>query len=706
MTVFLKRRGVPGVLAATAIASLAIGAQPAAKSPPATRPADSDWPAYGRDGSQMNYSPLAQIDLASVGRLGLAWQYELPSGNSTTEPVQAEGKLFVVTGHSDVRAFNPVTGKLLWTFDGKAREKAGRLLRVGWGPKGLAYWNHRIFIGTQDGRLVAIDAGTGKQIWEAQEVAPGEIRNITGAPRVFGGKVIIGHGGGDITPLRGYITAYDGMTGKRLWRFYTTPKPDEPQDDPAHEMAAKTWLGNRYGGGGGGSSWNAFSYDPELNLIYLGVGNGYPYNQLLRSSGGGDNLFLASIVAVKADTGEYVWHYQICPGEQWDCDDEQDMTLTTIPVNGKPRKVLLQAPKNGFFYVIDRATGQFISAQPFANKITWAYRIDQKTGRPVENPGIRYHGKGMFEMWPGERGAHSWLPQSYSPRTGLVYIPVIEGASIIGDEGLDLSDPKKAGSGYRGEGNPKLPGAYTGHLTAWDPITQKPRWVVNQPGDWPGGVMATAGDLVFEGRIDGKFIAYDARTGKPVWSFQADAPVVAPPISYTLGGRQYISVITGNGASGGGIFSEGNAPYRTDYHMPRRVLTFALDAKARLPKVAPPQPLIAPNDPTYKPDPELAAKGDGLYARNGCLICHGPNLIGGGTAPDLRISPYPLSKEGFDAILHDGALVSAGMPSFQEMSEEDREAIRQYVRSRGQALPKTAGGKRDDKEMTTGDVDD
>ena len=652
---------------------------------------DADWQSFGNDGREQHYSPLDQVNLNTVPRLGLAWQFELPPGNSVTQPVMAEGKVFVVTGHGTIRALNAVSGKLLWEFESHARERAGKLLRVGWGPKGLAYWNHRVFIPTQDGRLVAVDARSGKQLWDAQEIDPTQIRNMTGAPRVYDGKVIIGHGGGDITPIRGYVTAYDAISGKQVWRFYTTPNPVGPQENAALEMAAKTWLGDRYGGGGGGTAWHSLSYDPELDYIYIGVGNGYPYNQLLRSSGGGDNLFLASVVAVKAKTGEYVWHYQTCPGEQWDCTSTQDITLADLVIDGKPRKVALHAPKNGFFYVIDRVTGQFISAKNFA-KVTWAYSIDQKTGRPIENPGIRYHGKGMFEMWPGVRGAHSWLPQSFSPRTGLVYLPVIEGASMIGDEGIDLSDPKKAGSGYKGESDPALPGAHTSHLTAWDPLTQSPRWKVDLPGNWPGGTMATAGDLVFQGRIDGVFVAYDARSGKAVWTFQADAPIAAPPISYSVGGRQYVTVITGNGASGGGIFSAGNARYRTDYRMPRRVLTFALDAKTRLPRSAPPAPLVAPLDPDYRANPDLEAKGAGLFARNACLICHGPNAVPGGTAPDLRISPYPASAEGFKAILRDGVLVSAGMPKYGELSDDDIEAIRQWLRKRGQDMPKTPGG--------------
>jgi quinohemoprotein ethanol dehydrogenase len=672
-------------LALTMVGSLAIATQ----NPPA-KASSADWPSFGgTDGHEEHFAPLDQINLKSIGRLGLAWQYELPSGNSATEPVEAEGKLFVITGHADVRAFSPSTGKLLWEFDANAevRQRAGKLLRVGWGPKGLAYWNHRVFIATQDGRVIAIDANTGKQVWEQQEIDLKETRNITGAPRVFNGKLIIGHGGADITPIRGYVTTYDAVTGKRLWRFYTTPNPIGPQENAALELAAKTWLGDRHGGGGGGTAWNAFSYDPDLNLIYIGVGNGYPRNEVLRSPGGGDNLFLASIVAVKADTGEYVWHYQICPGEQWDCTASQDMTLATLAIGGKPRKVLMQAPKNGFFYVLDAATGQLISAEPFADKVTWAYRIDQKTGRPVENPGIRYHGKDLFEMWPGVRGAHSWLPQSFSPRTGLVYIPEIEGASIIGDQGVDLSDPTK--NGVTGDTDPDLPGARMSFLKAWDPLANKERWRVKLPGNWPGGTLATAGDLVFQGRIDGILAAYDARTGKQVWSFKADAPLVAPPISYSVNGRQYVSMVTGNGASGAGFFSAGVSSYSTDYRLPRRVLTFALDAAAQLPQAPPPPPLVAPNDPDYKSDTDLEKRGAIVYRRSGCGNCHGFDAVPGGAAPDLRISPQPSSQAGFTAILHDGVLVSNGMPRFEELSTEDIEAIRQYLRARGQTLPRS-----------------
>ncbi len=686
------------ILGAAVLSSCGQGSPP--REPSALSDPDN-WPSFGRTGGEQHYSPLKQINVGSVKKLSLAWHADLPSENTLTGPIEADGKLFVTTGHSYIRAFEAATGKLLWEYDSKTREQAGILLRMGWGPKGIAYWNGRVFLATQDGRVISLDAKTGKVIWEKRDFPVGEMRYINGPPRVFDGKLIIGHGGADVSAIRGYVTAYDAMSGRQLWRFHTVPgDPKLGFENDAMRMAAKTWKGEWWKQGGGGTAWNAFSYDPELKLFYIGVGNGFPYNQTVRSPGGGDNLFLASIVAVKADTGQYVWHYQVCPGEQWDCNATQDMTLATLKIDGKPRKVLMQAPKNGFFYVLDRATGELLSAKPFA-KVTWAKSIDMKTGRPVEDPGIRYNGKpGLFELWPGARGAHSWLPQAYSPRTGLVYIPVIEGASFIGDEGVDFKhQPKLGGLAVNMVPDPDLPGARRGFLKAWDPVTQTARWSTQLPGNWPGGVMATAGDLVFQGRIDGNIVAYDARSGKEVWKFQTGAPVVAPPISYSVGGRQYVTVITGSGASGGGILSSGNAEYRTDYRMPRRVLTFALDGKDQLPATEPLAPLTAPDDPDYRPNAALEEKGATAFGMSGCLVCHGWNAVGGGSAPDLRVSAYPANRDAFHAAVK-GQLVSGGMPAFPEMPDADIEAIRQYLRLRGHQLsevpakaPSAAKGK-------------
>lgn len=649
-----------------------------------------DWPSFGRTSGEQHYSPLDQINVDTVSKLGLAWHYDLRPENTLTGPVKAGDKLFVTTGHSYIRAFEAATGKLLWEYDSKTREQSGIHLRLGWGPKGIAYWNGRVFLGTQDGRVISLDANSGKVMWEQRDFDPKELRYINGPPRVFDGKLIVGHGGADVERMRGYVTSYDAMSGKQLWRFFTVPgNPADGFENDAMRMAAKTWKGEWWKQGGGGSAWNAFSYDPELKLIYIGVGNGFPYNQTLRSPGGGDNLFLASIVAVKADTGQYVWHYQVCPGEQWDCNATQDITLATLKVGGKERRVLMQAPKNGFFYVLDRATGQFISGDPFA-KVTWATGIDPKTGRPIENPGIRYNGKpGLFELWPGARGAHSWLPQSYSPRTGLVYIPVIEGASFIGDEAVDFAhQPKLGGLAVNVVPDPELPGAWRSFLKAWDPVARKARWSVELPGNWPGGTLATAGNLVFQGRIDGQLAGYDARDGKLIWSFKTGAPVVAPPISHSVGGKQYVTVITGSGASGGGIFSSGIANYRTDYRMPRRVLTFALDGNDKLPatEVAPLKP---PEDPDFRSNPELETRGATAFGMTGCLVCHGWNAVGGGSAPDLRVSTFPANREAFFAAVQGGALVSAGMPAFPELSSDEIEAIRQYLRARGRLVNAT-----------------
>ncbi|MCK9564092.1 MAG: PQQ-binding-like beta-propeller repeat protein, partial [Bacteroidales bacterium] len=510
-----------------------------------------------------------------------------------------------------------------------------------------------------------------------------------GAPRVFDGKVIVGHGGADITPLRGYVTAYDGMTGEQLWRFYTVPgDPSQPAESKAEEIMRATWKGDWYGKGGGGTAWHGFSHDEELGLIYIGVGNGFPYNHLMRSPGGGDNLFLASVVAVEADTGEYVWHYQVCPAEQWDCTAVQDMTIATLEFDGEPRKVMLHAPKNGFLYVLDAASGEFISAEQIA-KVTWAEKIDPQTGRPVENPGIRFkEGDELFELWPGPQGAHSWLPQAFSPDTGLIYIPIMEIGALIGPPSPD-APPISAGMGVTLLPDVELPDGRWSHLTAWNPVTQQQAWKVDLPGVWPGGVLATGGDLVFQGRIDGYLVAYDARSGEEVWKFKTASPVVAPPISYSVDGRQYISVLTGSGSQGGGILGAGNAAYRTDYQLPRHVLTFALDGDAAPPPYTPAQ-LTPPADPEFEPDMERVMTGAMAYATNACLVCHGMNAIGAGGAPDLRYSPMILSAEGFRAVVVDGALTSRGMPPSPQLSDEALEDIRHYLRLRAMQAPAEA----------------
>ncbi len=644
----------------------------------------NNWTGFGRTGGEQHYSPLDTIDASNVDKLGLVWSMDLPAQNSVSAPLAIDGIVYTATGYTVVRAIDAVTGKLLWEYDSKAAEASGRKLRQGWGIRGLAYGEGKLFVGTHDGRLLAIDAKTGALAWSSRTLPIDNASFISGPPRYFAGKVIIGFGGGDVSSVRGYVTTYDAKTGKQLWRFYTVPgNPKDGFENKAMEMAARTWAGDWWKYGGGGTVWNAMTYDASTDSIILGVGNGSPWNHKVRSQGKGDNLFLASVVALDAKTGTYKWHYQVNPGETWDYNASMDMELADITIDGKLRQVLMTAPKNGFFYVIDRTNGKLISAEPFV-KVSWAKRIDLKTGRPVEDPDARYPDGKTFTMWPGPVGAHTWLPMAYNPKAGLVYIPAIEMATSYNDVGITRANWVRApGNAVDGAAIPNFvvkdagPTNATSALVAWDPVRQRAAWKVPTPGPWNGGVMTTAGNLVFQGRIDGQFNAYAADSGKPLWRFAAQAPVTAPPISYAVNGKQYVTVITGMGTSGAafGALLPVSIDYRTQA---RRILTFALDGKATLPK-ADVAPLTPATDPDFKPDPALEARGMLTYARH-CAVCHGVDVIAAGHAPDLRASTVPLDPATFATVVRDGALVSNGMPRFEEFDDADLAALRHYIR--------------------------
>jgi quinohemoprotein ethanol dehydrogenase len=655
-----------------------------------------DWPAFGRTYGEQHFSPLDGINDDNVGKLGLVWSMDLEPGNSATGPIEVGGVLYFARFYSVVTAVEAATGKLLWTYDPRAPEASGARLRQGWGSRGIAWWDGKVYTATQDGRLIAIDGKTGKPVWSVQTLDKGDPRFISGPPRAFDGKIIIGNAGADEAAIRGYVTAYDATTGKQLWRFWTVPgDPKEGFENPAMAMAAKTWAGDWWTKGGGGTVWNAITYDRDSDTIYLGTGNGSPWNRKLRSDGKGDNLFLCSILALDAKTGVYKWHYQINPGESWDFNAAMDMELADLTIEGRQRKVLMTAPKNGFLYVIDRLTGKLISAKPFV-PVTWAKGIDIASGRPIENPGIRYE-SGTATFSPTPVGAHSWLPMAFSPQSGFVYIPAIELEATYDDRGITPQNWKRKGGLALDYGVnssiafPKGREDSASSLVAWDPVRQKEVWRVPTPIHFNGGVMATAGNLVFQGQMDSQFNAYDAQTGQRLWSFDARAPVIAPPISYRVNGRQYVTVLTGNGTSGG-FLGAALKRYGIDYRsQARRVLTFALGGTMTLP---PKQPYVAEavDDPAFKADAAAETRGGATYNTR-CVVCHGGGVAAAGVAPDLRTSGVIVSPEVFDSIIHDGASVPQGMPRFEELTPADREDLRQFLRAAAHELRRTANAK-------------
>jgi quinohemoprotein ethanol dehydrogenase len=646
--------------------------------------AGNNWPAYGRTYGEQHFSPLKEINQRNVAALGLAWAFDLPPGNSMSGPIAVDGVLYTATGYSVVRAFNAANGNLLWKFDPKAADRAGHKLRQGWGIRGLAWWNGKILVGTHDGRLIAVDARNGTEIWSQMTVDRDDNRFITGAPRIFDGKVIIGHGGADSGDTRGYVTTYDADTGKLLWRFYTVPgDPAKGFEDETQAMAAKTWAGAWWRYGGGGTAWNSFTFDPESDTVFIGTGNGAPWNYRIRSQGKGDNLFLCSVVALDAKTGLYKWHYQFNPAETWDFNAAMDMQLGTLSVDGRPRQVLMEMPKNGFFYVLDRNTGKLLSADKIG-KVTWAQSIDLQTGRPVENPHARFPEGESFTLFPGMGGAHTWLPSAYNQQSGLMYMPVSEVGLGMNDRGVPSNWKRlpgnllDAGLNFDLNIQTREGVAAASYLVAWDAQARHEVWRVETPGGWNGGVLATAGQLVFQGNAIGKFSAYDGATGKLAWQFDAQAPVLAPPITYFANGRQYVTVLSGISTSAGAIAR--NLPKIFDYRtQPRRVLTFALGGTAQLPQVMQ-QSIVAVKDPGYKADDAAAARGAFVYATH-CIHCHGPNVIAAGSAPDLRSSSAITDAAAFELIVRKGILVPNGMPRWEDMNDGEVADVRQYLRS-------------------------
>ena len=644
-----------------------------------------NWAGYGRTYNEQRFSPLAQINEQTIGKLALAWHMDLPNDRSLNgTPLVVDGVMYFPGSYNVVYAVAAATGKLLWTFDPKVIDHAGDRLRILWdSSRGLAYWKGKVIDATVDGRLIAIDAATGKQIWSTETVDPRKALFVTGAPKVFKGKVIIGNGGTEWGATRGYVTAYDVETGKQAWRFWIVPgNPADGFENKAMEMAAKTWKGEWWKHGGGGNTWNGITYDPEFNQVLLGTGNGSPWNQKIRSPGGGDNLFLCSIVALDADTGAYKWHYQTTPGETWDYNSSMDIVLADLKFGGQTIKALMHAPKNGFFYIINRANGELLSAEKFG-KVTWASHVDMKTGRPVETAGARYE-DGEELVWPSAVGVHSWHAMSFNRDTGLAYIPSIEMAGLFNDKTIPIKTWKSPEFGFdpaidtiRGD----VPAnAGKSSLRAWDPLTQKMVWEQPLPGIWNAGTLSTHGNLVFQGRTDGRFVAYRATDGKILWHAELGHGISAPPVTYTVNGVQYVSLLSGWGGTGASMVGSLAAQHGWAYKMHmRRVFTFALDGKAVMPTSNPPffpKPIAAPE---FKVDAKLAEEGSWLF-KESCAMCHGGGAVSGGYAPDLRASPIPLDAKNFKDIVVNGQRRTLGMPDFKLLDDHKLETLRHYIR--------------------------
>ncbi len=642
-----------------------------------------NWLAYGRTYSEKRYSPLDQINRETVSRLGIQWYMDLPEDRSLIgTPLVVDGVIYFTGSYSKTRAVDARTGKLLWEYDPESIEHAGDRLRIMWdSSRGLSYWKGKVIIATIDGRLVAIDAKTGKRVWETMTVDPKKAYYITGTPKVFRDKVIIGNGGTEHTAARGYVTAYDAATGKQVWRFYVVPgNPADGFENAAMEMAAKTWTGDWWIHGGGGNVWNGITYDPEFNQIIMGTGNGSPWNRRIRSPGGGDNLFLCALVALDADTGEYKWHYQTVPGESWDYNSNMDIVLADLDIGGRTVKALMHAPKNGFFYVIDRENGKLLSAEKIG-KVTWASHIDMATGRPVEVEGARYE-DGEELVWPSPFGVHNWHAMSYNPQTGLAYLPTIELPALFSEEGIDVKNWQSpdfyVSTGVQFGTSDTAPDAGTASLLAWDPVRQKKAWQIPLPAAWNPGTLTTAGNLVFQGRADGEFVAYDAASGKELWSVNVGSGISAPPITYSIDGKQYLSLLVGWGGSGliaGSISAQHGWAYRVH---PRRLFTFALDGKVAMPPSPPPYFPKPVDVPGFEVDPALARDGLQTYAQS-CMLCHGGGVVSGGYAPDLRASPIPTSHEEFKEVVVRGR-PELGMPRFRDFSDREIDGLLHYIR--------------------------
>ena len=650
--------------------------------------ADSaNWLTYGRTYDEQRFSPLRQVNDSTVTKLGLVWNHELPTTRGVeATPIVVDGVIYTTSSWSIVFAYDAASGKQLWTYDPKVDRTRTRTICCDVVNRGLALYKGNLYLGTLDGRLIAISARTGVPVWDVLTIDPARPFAITGAPRIAKGRVIIGNAGAEFG-VRGYITAYDAATGKQAWRVYSVPgDPAKGFESKAMEIAAKTWHGEWWKVGGGGTTWDAIVYDPELDLVYFGTGNGTAWYRDIRSPGGGDNLYVASIIAVRAETGEHVWHYQVTPGDNWDFDSTQPLMQATLTIGGQARKVLLHASKNGFFYVIDRRNGKFISGTQYVDGVTWATGIDSLTGRPLESP-AGYQGMKPVLSSPDNNGAHNWNPIAMDAGRGLVFLGVRHGSLEVHAPDKDFAyDPRSSNIGkdvrYGGELVAKRDAAPPpqGELVAWNPVERRAAWRVTLPVSQSGGVLATAGNLVMQGAGDGILRAYRSSDGTKLWEFDAGTGIVAPPVTYLAGGTQYVTVMVGWGGPSALSNPQNMGPIKPGYG---RILTFALGGSKKLEvpfygHKEPPKSVLS-----LTATPAMVREGGVLYSKY-CRACHGINAIAG-PVPDLRYSTAEVHAQ-LDSIVLGGARRTLGMPSFSDKLDSSRvRLIQAYILERAAA---------------------
>ncbi|HEY2658584.1 MAG TPA: PQQ-dependent dehydrogenase, methanol/ethanol family [Caulobacteraceae bacterium] len=653
------------------------------------------WLTTGGDFGKTHFSGLIGINASTVARLGYAWGFgtDTDRGLEAT-PIVVDGVMYTSGVAGRVYALDARTGKLVWRFEPQIDPRVHRSTCCDAVNRGVAVWRGRVYVAALDGVLYALDASTGKPVWRADTVIDRRHGySSTGAPEIAGDVVVIGNAGGDFD-ARGYVTAYDLNTGRQAWRFFTVPgDPNKPPENPELADAAKTWdPASRWDLGGGGNAWDGMTYDPELKLLYVATGNGEMYARAHRSPKGGDNLFVSSILAIRPDTGRLAWRYQETPGDQWDYDSDAPILLTTVKIDGAPRKVLMHAPKNGFFYILDRANGRLLSAKPYV-PVTWARAVDLKTGRPFFNPDADYT-TGPKLIFPSSVGGHVWNPMAFSPDTGLVYLPAIEGGMVmsaapaaarrpglvnVGVKMVLLNGPQDLAALPEGMRPATTAGApdlqRRAYLRAWDPVAHRTAWQVPTLGGWDhAGVLATAGGLVFQGSNDGHIRAFDARTGQLMKDIDTGTSIIAAPMTYAVNGVQYVSVM---GAAGGGLWfipHPQNASYK--YGNQGRILTFRLDG-GPTPKPAPLPPIEPiPPPPTQAASASTIERGKALFDAD-CTVCH-VNLARTGSADLTRLDPSV--HKAFDEIVLGGLLKDQGMPQWSDvLTKDDAHAIHAYV---------------------------